>query len=199
MADLIDSAMDDTATDCGHAEPAPRCAIELVPVTSDNLDKVRRINTVLFPVRYSDRFYTNLLTVGEFAQLAVVDGRCVGVVGCQPEASVADQALADQVYIMTLGVLAPYRRLGIGRYLLRHVLAHAEALNRVASDPGRRLRRVYLHVQVSNDEALHFYQAHGFVIASEVPNYYNRIEPTSAYLLVRSLLPENGPLPVTPA
>ena len=47
---------------------------------------------------------------------------------------------------------------------------------------------VYLHVQVSNDEALKFYQRHGFVVSGTIENYYKRVEPPHCYVLRRDML-----------
>ena len=42
---------------------------------------------------------------------------------------------------------------------------------------------IYLHVQTNNEDALKFYQKHGFAITSTVDKYYQRIEPASAHIL----------------
>ena len=39
------------------------------------------------------------------------------------------------------------------------------------------------HVQVSNEEALSFYQKFGFKIKEKEERYYKRIEPSDAYVL----------------
>ncbi|GFO29925.1 N-alpha-acetyltransferase 50 [Plakobranchus ocellatus] len=79
---------------------------------------------------------------------------------------------------MTLGCLAPYRRLCIGTVMLKHVLDICEKDGNIDS--------VFLHVQVSNEGAIKFYEKHGFTIAEEKKNYYKRIEPADAYLLQKS-------------
>ena len=85
-----------------------------------------------------------------------------------------------KLYIMTLGVLAPYRDLGVGTHLLEHSL-------RVAmEDPN--IEEAYLHVQTSNDGAIRFYDKHGFAIKEVIPNYYKRIDPPDCYILHRSLV-----------
>ncbi|KAJ2433689.1 hypothetical protein IWW41_001916 [Coemansia sp. RSA 2522] len=80
-----------------------------------------------------------------------------------------------EMYMMTLGVLAPYRRLGIARGLLESALAAA------AQDPT--IRRVVLHVQIDNDDALRFYHKHGFATVRMVERYYKLLDPPHAYLL----------------
>ena len=68
-----------------------------------------------------------------------------------------------------------------GTRLLERTLAKA------AEDPN--IVEAYLHVQTSNEEAIHFYQNFGFTIAETVPEYYrkNRLQPPDAHILARKL------------
>ena len=79
------------------------------------------------------------------------------------------------LYIMTLGVLAPYRNLGIGKALLEYVWSLVRQTPQTTS--------VYLHVQAGNDEALRFYKNHGFEIVGTVPDYYKNTTPTEAHIV----------------
>lgn len=56
----------------------------------------------------------------------------------------------DRLYIMTLGVLAAWRRHGVGKQLLLRVMSN------LARYPS--VGEVYLHVQTSNQEAVKFYE-----------------------------------------
>mmetsp|Transcript_71871 Transcript_71871/g.191113 ORF Transcript_71871/g.191113 Transcript_71871/m.191113 type:complete len:88 (+) Transcript_71871:57-320(+) len=76
---------------------------------------------------------------------------------------------------MTIGVLAPYRRIGIGRRLLQ------ETLN--ACRDSTDCQEVYLHVQVSNDEAIDFYKQFGFEVGDTVKDYYQRLDVCDAVIL----------------
>ena len=79
-------------------------------------------------------------------------------------------------YLMTFGVMPHYRRLGIGDWMLQQI-----------AEEGKRLRitSLRLHVHVENREALRFYQQRGFVQVERIPNYYRRLTPPDAFLLVR--------------
>ena len=46
---------------------------------------------------------------------------------------------------------------------------------------------LFRHVQISNDEALQFYNKFGFKIIDTKQEYYKRIEPADAYVLEKSL------------
>ena len=80
---------------------------------------------------------------------------------------------------MTLGCLAPYRRLGIGTKMLRHVMDIVEKDGNFDS--------VVLHVQVSNEGALQFYKNFGFEIVETKEAYYKRIEPADAHVLEKKI------------
>jgi len=90
-----------------------------------------------------------------------------------------------RVYIMTLGVLAPYRGYGIGSRLLAHVVEVAEK----RSD----LTEIYLHVQVNNDDAIGFYNRANFTTVDRLENYYKRISPPHCYVVSRKIVYKPAP------
>ncbi|EYU29241.1 hypothetical protein MIMGU_mgv1a017258mg [Erythranthe guttata] len=77
---------------------------------------------------------------------------------------------------MTLGVLAPYRGLGIGAKLVNHVLDLCTKQN---------IGEVYLHVQTNNEEAIKFYKKFGFEITETIHNYYTNITPPDCYVVTK--------------
>lgn len=86
------------------------------------------------------------------------------------------------LYILTLGVLAPYRERGIGKRLIEHVL------ELVSTSPAcKEIVDIYVHVQVGNDEALQFYDRYGFHPAEKLSNYYKRIEPADCYVVRKAI------------
>ncbi|KAJ2720562.1 hypothetical protein GGI07_004526 [Coemansia sp. Benny D115] len=162
--------------------------IEYKQVDAALLPKVRNLNSTLFPVHYSNSFYKGLLMPGQFCQLAFFNKTCVGTIACRRQPlGFADNPKANlllyrsvepesmEVYMMTLGVLGPYRRLGIGHGLLRNALRYAARDANVA--------RIVLHVQIDNEDALRFYHKNGFRTVRMVEKYYRNIEPPHAYLL----------------
>ncbi|RZB66755.1 N-alpha-acetyltransferase 50 [Glycine soja] len=99
---------------------------------------------------------------------------CVGAIACRLEKKEGGGQV--RVYIMTLGVLAPYRGLGIGTKLLNHVLDLCSKQN---------ISEVYLHVQTNNEDAINFYKKFGFEITETIQNYYTNITPPDCYVLTR--------------
>jgi ribosomal protein S18 acetylase RimI-like enzyme len=97
---------------------------------------------VVVPVVYHDNFYKDVLEAGELAKLAFYNDIVVGAVCCRNDTSTS--ATGDstrKLYIMTLGCLAPYRRLGIGSVMVEHVMDIVEKDGNYDS--------IFLHVQVS--------------------------------------------------
>ncbi|RUP07427.1 WD40-repeat-containing domain protein [Jimgerdemannia flammicorona] len=213
---LRNISLNDTTTAMGTTSNAvatinPRSyRIALGDLNPNNIGQLRKLNSVLFPVHYSDKFYKEVLEAGELAKLGACGAEvcmavfgnpsylypcaqfygtvyfndiCVGAVCCrkEPIESFPDRA---KLYIMTLGVLAPYRKLGLGTSLLSHILSHAQ----VIANPI--ITEVYLHVQISNEEALRFYADNGFEISGTSTGYYKNIEPADAHVLVKQVHPE---------
>ncbi|KAM0024477.1 putative transferase transcription regulator GNAT family [Helianthus debilis subsp. tardiflorus] len=98
---------------------------------------------------------------------------CVGSIACRLEKK-EDGAI--RVYIMTLGVLAPYRGLGIGTKLLNHVIDLSSKEN---------IGEIYLHVKTNNEDAINFYKKFGFEITETIKNYYARITPPDCYVVTK--------------
>ncbi|XP_044471138.1 N-alpha-acetyltransferase 50-like [Mangifera indica] len=147
--------------------------ISLDGVRDKNIMQLKKLNTALFPVRYNDKYYADALTSGEFTKLAYYSDICVGSIACRLEKKEGGNIC---VYIMTLGVLAPYRGLGIGKKLLNHVLDLCSKQN---------ILEVYLHVQTNNEDAINFYKKFGFEITDTIQNYYTNITPPDCYVLTK--------------
>ncbi len=89
--------------------------------------------------------------------------------------------LRSQIYIMTLGVLAVYRRLGVASALLEHVL-------KVAREKG--VKQVFLHAWTQNDDGIKFYEKHGFTITEKLPGYYKTLNPPDGIVLSYDVKPQ---------
>lgn len=149
--------------------------MELGDVTPHNIQQLKKLNQVVFPVSYNSKFYKDVLELGELAKLAYFQDIVVGGVCCRVDTTEGVRSL----YIMTLGVLAPYRRYGLGSMMLRHILDRCEK--------DGNLESVYLHVQISNEDAIKFYEKFGFSVVEKKENYYKRIEPADAFVLKKML------------
>ncbi|ORY02634.1 acyl-CoA N-acyltransferase [Basidiobolus meristosporus CBS 931.73] len=150
-------------------------------VNEQNLAKLRRLNSVLFPIKYSERFYQVVQEAGEMAKLAYFKDTCVGTVCCRRE-HVSDSPEQTELYLMTLGVLSPYRRCGLGAMLLQHIFTECAKEKNIV--------KVYLHTQSGNQEALKFYEKFGFIKSHEIEHYYRHIQDSNAYVLYKDLVPK---------
>ena len=95
---------------------SPYTRIDLGDVTPHNIKLLKKVNQVVFPIVYHDKFYKDVLESGEYAKLAYYNDVVVGAVCCRVDVTNTEdpnQAAKKKLYIMTLGCLAPYRRLGM--------------------------------------------------------------------------------------
>ncbi len=131
------------------------------PVTSvAQVDDVLAIEEASFTNPWTREMYlTELQNQGvSFCFLARQDdGRAVGFCSVW--------RVVDELHINNLAVLPAYRRSGIGRILLAHVLQHGAGLG---------ARRATLEVRRSNEAARLLYEHFGFAVAGVRPSYYTK-------------------------
>jgi len=82
------------------------------------------------------------------------------------------------LYISILGILAPYRELGLASTLLDRTL-------QVARDKG--VKCVCVHVWEANEDAKTWYEGRGFVEGQFLEKYYSKLRPGGAWVLWRDL------------
>ncbi|KAJ6587154.1 acyl-CoA N-acyltransferase [Mycena vulgaris] len=156
-----------------------RGASSFASLTPNNLGTVRKLNSVLFPIKYSEKFYTDILLpeVEDFCKLVYYNDVPVGTICCRLENKDGQVSL----YLMTMGILAPYRSRQLGSASLKLILDAATAHTKPKID------RIYLHVQTSNAEAKRFYERHGFTQVGVHENYYKKIVPHDAWILEKRM------------
>jgi ribosomal protein S18 acetylase RimI-like enzyme len=101
------------------------------------------------------------------------DDTAVGEVSFRIE----DSDGVKKAYLMTIGVLKAYQRLGIGTLLLNHAISQAQALVPI--------KEIYLHVQAENEAAMAFYERHRFTKGPLETQYYQSLENGDAYVFFR--------------
>lgn len=181
--------------------------IMLDDLTPHNIKQFKRINQAVFPVQYADAFYKDAQKSDiHFSKLVyfndlVVGGVCFRLedaantdIGTQSKTMKPEEIKAaplKRAYIMTLGVLTPYRRYGVGKKMLDWVIEKAKSLHDVNG--------IFLHVQTNNDSAKQFYEKNDFVQEGGVHEaYYKKIDPPDAYMLKMDIEPtEKKPEPTT--
>ncbi|KAK2600764.1 hypothetical protein N8I77_010273 [Diaporthe amygdali] len=201
--------------------PCPHPSATIVPVTEAHIPALRRINALLLPVNYTDSFYKAILDPaqsGLFSRAILFRDddpaaapKVVGGLVCRLEPSPFDPAtgayspdLARRaharvsppdsrvLYVQSLGLLAPYRGLGLAAAAVEGVL---DAARTVAADHrgnGLNIRWVYAHVWTENTDALQWYARRGFETDTRLEGYYFKLQPGSAWVMKRRVLPAGG-------
>ncbi|PPQ99441.1 hypothetical protein CVT24_005248 [Panaeolus cyanescens] len=172
--------------------------VSLSSITPNNIGTVRKLNSVLFPIKYSEKFYKDIQApeVEDFCKLGVFfsvtsdtlraeqlitkylvyyNDIPVGTICCRQETVDGQNVL----YLMTMGILAPYRSRKLGSQTLSAILTAA-----AAHKP--KVDKIYLHVQVSNEDAKRFYESHDFKEIRVHENYYKKITPADAWVLEKA-------------
>lgn len=184
-----------SVTMCSSSDEETRLGplpVTLIDVSHNNVKHFQRLNLTIFPIRYDDDFYIDAIRapIG-FAKLAYHHRTLIAAVCCRKEPYLSSyshqpsQAQSDKasLAILTLGVLAPYRERGVGAQLLANVLNTAQTSPACAD-----VFDVYVHVQAGNDDALRFYEAHGFTITERLERYYRRIVPSQCLVLRKPII-----------
>jgi len=148
--------------------------------TPSDLESVVNINRICLPENYAPYFFLD--TFNNLPQTFVVadyEGRIVGYIMCRMEHSFSDFKklhFAKKGHIISVAVIPEFRRMGIGRGLVEHVLSTLLSL---------RADECYLEVRISNDQAIELYKKMGFQIARTVSRYY--YDGSDAYVMAKPI------------
>ncbi|TXT04351.1 hypothetical protein VHUM_04118 [Vanrija humicola] len=180
--------------------PAPKAT--LTSLTVNNAGTLRKINSVVLPIVYSEKFYKDVLDpqLDEVNKLVYYADIPVGAC-CARFENLASKTEPPTLVILTLAVLAPYRSQGLGAALVKQALR--AALHPTApppptppasgpttrgalqpAPPRKPVNRALVHVQVGNDAARRFYERLGFKEAGVNETYYSKMDPRAAWILV---------------
>ncbi|KEP60059.1 UNVERIFIED_CONTAM: acetyltransferase, GNAT family protein [Hammondia hammondi] len=170
--------------------------VEFDAFRDDDVEDVRSLllRTDEYPVKYSSSTMWYFLRRPLFKQLSVVARekqppqpgerrKIIGVAGT----ALDDQGMAN---IMMLAIDSNYRRMGLGRELLRQSLELASLFARGSKrnpNPRYQIDRARLHVWVTQAPPLSLYLSTGFTPVEYVPNYYSSQNVQAGYDLQLSL------------
>ena len=136
--------------------------------TTDDLERVMHINKTCLPENYTTYFYRDLYQrYPETFLVAESDGEIQGYILCRIEkgfSKVVRMLPVRLCHIVSIAVLADYRRMGMGSNLL--VEAMKQSVKHYDAS------ECYLEVRVSNDAAIELYNKLEFMKVKKNYGYY---------------------------
>ena len=176
--------------------------VELTQITSELLPAFRRLNSIMFPISYQDKFYNETISDPITASISLIAlwhdisedesssrtssppsrPRVVAAIRCRLLASSPskhDDGTSPSLYISTMATLSPFRNHGLAQALLRSVT------RRALDDYGA--KTISAHVWEANSEGRQWYANHGFKEVNFEENYYRRLSPNGAWVVERPI------------
>ena len=146
--------------------------VELTPLQRADVHTCAHLERVLFPTDdpWSAEAFSAELDQGVHYLAARVDGRLVGYAGL----AVLGRPPDLEAEVHTIGVDPEHQHRGVGRLLLRALLAHADG----------RGAATYLEVRTDNQAAIRLYRSEGFEVVGRRRRYY-RPSGADAYTMRR--------------
>lgn len=149
------------------------------------IPRLRILESTSLAVQYSDHHYENNVASGvpSYNLLAFFHDILVGCCTCRLERVQEEPEPVYRLYVMTICVLKPYRRMGIASHLLETILST------VQQETQLHISGVFLNVQASSTGALSFYKKFHFDQLEFISNYYVDLDCNDAYAL-RLVVPQ---------
>ncbi|KAJ1310437.1 hypothetical protein OPQ81_007170 [Rhizoctonia solani] len=183
------------------ATPTINERLSFVSLTPDNVGILKTLNNEIFPVSYPEAYYAAVTKpeLAHFCKLIYLDGKPIGQATCSLKPS--EHEGEARIYGMLMGVLPPYRSLGIGTYAGQYLLdaiathnSYVRTLQAVGpttppalsegqlNDPlcvlsTLPITSIFMHVHVLNTGARRLYERYGFTERKRLENFYRRKGP----------------------
>jgi ribosomal protein S18 acetylase RimI-like enzyme len=125
--------------------------------TTNDYKEFRNIHRVIFP---STKLSSLDIKKSHLNKIVTFKEKPVGIIYCKLES-------IDCVYIASLGILAPYRNMGIGSHLLRSVLEEIKQNN-------KDIKYIRLHMLENDLKTKKFYESLGFKQIEIIKNFYKK-------------------------
>ncbi|XP_006011105.1 N-alpha-acetyltransferase 60 [Latimeria chalumnae] len=160
--------------------PTALSEIQLRLLCHNDIDTVKKLCSDWFPIEYPDSWYRDITSSKKFFSLAAtykssIVGMIVAEIKSRTKVHKEDgDILASSfhtdtqvAYILSLGVVKEFRKLGIGSLLLESLKDH---ISTTAQD---HCKAIYLHVLTTNNTAINFYENRDFRQHHYLPYYYS--------------------------
>jgi ribosomal-protein-alanine N-acetyltransferase len=153
---------------------------ELRKFNMNDLQSVMHINRLCLPENYTDYFFIDLYhRFPETFIVAEENGKVVGYIMCRIEVGLSNfgfKGLIRKGHIVSVAVLPPYRRKGIGEALVAKAMEGMQVYN---------AKQCFLEVRMTNEPAINLYKKLGFEVTRAIHGYY--ADGEDAYLMSREI------------
>lgn len=149
----------------------PLSSLHARAMTASDLQRVMEIETSAYGFPWSEGIFSDCLRVGYECRVLILDNQIVGY-GIL-------SALVREAHILNLCLDKNFRRLGLGRRMLEHLMMLALHKN---------VQDVFLEVRPSNVAALTLYHNYGFEQVGRRHNYYRAGEGREDALVLKFAL-----------
>lgn len=146
----------------------------IYPIQQEDCKSCEDIGKLSLPIHYSQENLSALIENSDYTLLKAETITNEGnkyITGLIVYRKTLVEETFDYInHVMSIAVHPQYRRHHIGTILMNAVKS--------ANKP------ISLYVQTVNKIAVEFYKKHGFIILSEIEDYYETLEEQSAYLMI---------------
>ena len=125
--------------------------------SKEDISEVHKLETLCFSEPWSENSLEILLDGDNFGIVCLTDGQVAAYGGMT--------CVLDEGAVTNIAVAPEYRRQGIGRAVVRAMLAEAES---------KGISSVFLEVRVSNEAAISLYRSEGFLECGIRKGFYKR-------------------------
>ena len=140
------------------------------PINQEDCQVCENIGRLSLPIYYKHENLLEILENSDYTLLKAEtkDKNILGIIVYRK--TIVDQTHNYINHIMSIAVHPDYRRKNIGSELMNAV--------KLKNKP------ISLYVQTINKKAINFYKKHGFIILSEIDDYYESLKHKAAYLMI---------------
>ncbi|KAI1854348.1 hypothetical protein JX265_012517 [Neoarthrinium moseri] len=186
-------------------KPTHHPNVTLSPIHASHVPALRSLTSRLLQVRYPDSFYSSVTdpaASGAFSRVLLwTDNpspsdpvppkpQVIGGLVCRRQSSFqarpgsARDVVPNALYLQSLVLQEPYRRLGLAGAMLDEVCSLAAA----AEDGEAAARTVCAHVWTENEEGMEWYKARGFkIVEPVVDGFYRQLRPSGAWIMRKEI------------
>ena len=142
-------------------------SFKLRKFNTNDLERITHINRTCLPENYSDYFFVDLHH--KFPETFIVaeeNGEVVGYIMCRIETGLSSsifRGLIKKGHIVSVAVMPPYRRKGIGEALVNKAMKSMQLY---------KAKHCFLEVRITNTAAVDLYRKLGFEVSRTIGSYY---------------------------